>query len=171
MSMFQGQEAGWAASRPAGVTPMPWEVMKMRNVDATRWHWTLSTHRMRDRFSVRFRAGICLTLLLLFIVCICIVRARGAQLAPARFRLETRETATLYVGKKAKFNIVLLDQYGNRLDAPGELRTTITVTDLDTLDQANEWLASRKTKQQGSQQAVSRSRGVTLARGQHVARI
>lgn len=140
----------------------------MRNVDATRWHWTLSTHRMRHAFSARFRAGICLTLLLLIIVCVCIVRAQEAQLVPARYRVETRESATLYVGKKGKFNIVLLDQYGNRLDSPADLKTTITVTALDTLDEARESLASRQTAHQA---LVSRSRGVTLGRGQQVARI
>jgi hypothetical protein len=146
--------------------------MKMRKIDLTRWHWTITTLGMRHTFAVRFGATICLALLLLIIPCIWIVRAHGAQLAPTRFRVETRETATLYVGKKGKFNIVLLDQYGNRLDAPNDFRTTITVTTLDTLDQAKEWLASKGTGQKTSQQAiVPRSRGVTLGRGQPVARI
>jgi hypothetical protein len=113
-----------------------------------------------------------LGLLLLTFACGWIIRAHGLQSVPARFRVETRETATLYVGKEAKFNIVLLDQYGNRLDAPNEFETTITVTTLDSLDQAREWLASKSSGQKGSPQAiVSRSRGVTLERGQQVARI
>ena len=144
----------------------------MPNMYATSWHWTTSTPRMRHTFSVRFSAAICLALLLFAIVCIGIVRAHGAQSVPARFRVETRETATFYVGKKGKFNIVLLDQYGRRMDAPNDLRTTITVTVLDTLDQAKEWLASKNNAQNTSRPAfVSRSRGVTLARGQQVARI
>jgi hypothetical protein len=127
---------------------------------------------VRSTLAVRFKAAICATLFLLIVVCIGSVRAQEKQLVPARFRVETRETATLYVGKKGKFNIVLLDQYGNRMDAPNDLRTTITVTTLDTLDQAKESLASKRTAQRTSQQAlVSRSRGVTLARGQQVARI
>jgi hypothetical protein len=75
-----------------------------------------------------------LTLALFTLICLPTVHAQSAQHVPARYRVESKETATLYVGKKGKFNIVLLDQYGNRLDSPGDLRTTITVTTLDTLE-------------------------------------
>src|SRR5437870_6821840 len=143
----------------------------MRNMDATRWHWTISHLMPRHAFSYWFDIGRCLTLALFLLICLHIVHAQKAQRVPTTYRVETRETATLYVGKKGKFNIVLLDQYGNRLDSPGDLRTTITVTTLDTLDQANEWLASRRNArnaQKSKQAFISRSRSVTFARGQQV---
>ncbi len=141
----------------------------MRNMDATRWHWTMSHLMPRPACSYLFDIGSCLTLALFLLICLPIVQAQKAQRVPTTYRVETRETATLYVGKKSKFNIVLLDQYGNRLDSPGDIKTTITVTTLDTLDQAKEWLASRNNAQQKSKRALSsRSRSVTFARGQQV---
>jgi hypothetical protein len=144
----------------------------MRNVDATSWPWPLSNLKLRRAFSYLFDIARCLTLSLLILTCLHIVHAQSTQHVPARYRVETRETATFYVGKKGKFNIVLLDQYGNRLDSPADLRTTITVTTLDTLDQAKEWLAARRTAQKASQQAlVSRGRYIQFARGQQVSQV
>jgi len=92
----------------------------------------------------------------------------GAQLVPSRYRVETNKTATFYVGQTGKFNIVLLDQYGKRLDSPRDLETTITLTTLESLDQARDWLASKKSLP--SADKVSKTRRVTLARGQAASR-
>jgi hypothetical protein len=96
------------------------------------------------------------------------------QSAPLRYRVVTKETATFYVGKQGKFEIVLLDQYGKRVDAPTDLETTITVTTLQTLDEANNWLAY-KEKGKGTEvsrfsRKASQTRMVTLARGQEASR-
>ncbi len=144
----------------------------MRNTNATGWHWTRSNLKLRHAFSYLFNVARCLTLALFILMCLQTVHAQSTQLVPARYRIETRETATLSVGKKGKFNIVLLDQYGRRLDSHGDLRATITVTTLDTLDQAKQWLASRRTGQKIAPQAsISRARSVTLARGQPVSQV
>jgi len=86
----------------------------------------------------------------------------NTQSAPLRYRVVTHETATFYVGKQGKFDIVLVDQYGKRVDAPRDLETTIIVTTLETLDEAKHWLASKKI----SPSSLSRTRKVMLGRGQ-----
>lgn len=134
-------------------------------------HWTIPNLTLRDTFPYSNIAR-CRPLALLLLICLNVVQVQSAQLPPARYRVETRETATLYVGKKATFNIVLLDQYGKRLDCPRDLKTTITVTTLETLDQAKAWLAERKpTKRTAQQASISRIRSVTLAAGQQASQI
>ena len=90
-----------------------------------------------------------------------------------RFQVETDETATFYVGQPGKFKVVLRDQYGNRLDSPRDLETTITITTLGNLDQAREWMASRSRTQQQYRPPVSKSRErrITLAQGQEAAQM
>jgi len=145
--------------------------MKMRKLDASRRHWTIATLRLRYTFASLFNIASYLGFALLIPIALHIVQAKSAQPGPARYSVETRETSTFYVGKKGKFNIVLLDQYGKKLKAPNDLKVTITVTVLDSLAQAKEGLASRKGAQQTSQQALlSRNRLITLARGQQVVR-
>ncbi len=92
----------------------------------------------------------------------------SAQSRWVRYKVVTRETATFYVGKQAKFDIVLVDPYGKQVDAPRDLETTITVTTLETLDEAKAWLASRKIFQKAP---FVRSRRVTLPLGQQAAQI
>ncbi|HJP91932.1 MAG TPA: YrzE family protein [Pyrinomonadaceae bacterium] len=94
----------------------------------------------------------------------------SSQKLSMRYRVETDETATFYVGQPGKFKVVLLDQNGKRLDAPMDLETTITVTTLATPDEAKQWLASNKIQ---SRQSVSKSRvrRITLAQGQETTQI
>ena len=87
-----------------------------------------------------------------------------------RYRVETDQTATFYVGKQGSFKIVLFDQYGKRHAAPEDLKTTITVTTLGTPDEARKWIDSQTTKPRPSL-IKSRARTITLDAGQKAAQL
>ena len=97
---------------------------------------------------------------------------QGSHKFSMRFQVKTDETATFYVGEPGKFKVVLLDHYGNPLDSPRDLETTITITTLDSPDQAREWIASRsKIQQSRPPLSKSRVRRITLAQGQEAAQM
>lgn len=105
-------------------------------------------------------------------------QAQSLQQMPLRYVVETKETATFYLGKEGKINLALLDQNGYRVKAPRAFRTTITATTFDGLDQAKSLLASRSIKQQAQlkKQAaainiVSATRRLVLGQGQQAAQI
>jgi len=86
-----------------------------------------------------------------------------------RYRVETDQTATFYVGKEGSFKLVLFDQYGKRVAAPKDLKTTITVTTLSSVDEARKWMGSQKTKPQSVLQA--RLRKISIEPGQQAAQL
>lgn len=92
----------------------------------------------------------------------------SAQSVPLRYGVETKETATFYVGQQGKFDIVLFDPYGKRVDAPTDLETTIIVTTFESLDQAKAWLNSANISP--SSQKPSKTRAVGLESGQEASR-
>jgi hypothetical protein len=100
------------------------------------------------------------------------VGSQVAQRGSARYLVETRETATFLLGQEGQVNVVLLDQSGNRVDAPQNFQATITLTTMESLDQAKQLLARRAAnKQMARQAAVSRDRKIVLARGQQASQI
>lgn len=89
-----------------------------------------------------------------------------------RYRVETRETATFIAGQEGKVVIVLLDQYGNRLNAPWNLKTTVTLTRFENLNQAKEVIRARGTNNQMADAAQGfRSNKLSLRRGQQASQI
>src|SRR5437868_9383883 len=105
-------------------------------------------------------------------------QAQSLQRMPLRYVVETKETATFYLGKEGKINLALLDQNGYRVKAPRAFRMTITATTFDSLDQAKRLLASRSIKQQAqlnkqaaSPNMVSATRRLVLGQGQQAAQI
>jgi len=105
-------------------------------------------------------------------------QAQSLQQMPLRYVIETKETATFYLGKEGKINLALLDQNGYRVKAPRTFRTTITATTFDGLDQAKSLLASRSIKQQApsnrqtaATNMVSATRRLVLGQGQQAAQI
>ncbi len=113
-------------------------------------------------------AALCAAAALLILACVQGARAKSPQLAGARYVIETTQTSTFYVGKQGKLELVLLDQNGNRMDSPSDLETTVTVTTLDSLEEANDWLGSHQV---ATQRATALRCVITLARGQEAARL
>ncbi|HKQ05148.1 MAG TPA: hypothetical protein VJ464_08460 [Blastocatellia bacterium] len=105
-------------------------------------------------------------------------QAQSLQKMALRYVVETKETATFYLGKEGKINLALLDQNGYRVKAPRAFRTTITATTFDGLDQAKSLLASRSIKQQAqlnkqaaNNNTISATRRLVLGQGQQAAQI
>jgi hypothetical protein len=137
----------------------------MQNINTTLRRRIISAPRSRRARAYTFAvAAACAAAAVLILTCVQAARARSPQLEGARYIIETRETATFYVGRRGKFNLVLLDQNGNRLNAPAALNTTVTVTTLDSLEEAKASLGARRPE-------ATRRRVITLARGQNSAQL